>query len=146
MRPSSSLLSAGEDRLLIDKAEGISERIDGIETSLAPGPGFDLRVEFGKSKLPRPREKGFEIFDREIDVIRVGPGIKQIAIRTRIEAGEDHAVAIEVMPPGADALARLPKERAVELGRGFDVGYREDDAEKFHVGRKLTFPHQVRPP
>lgn len=127
------MISAREDCLLIDKAEGIAEGIDGIETSFAPRPGFNLGIDLRKSKLPRPREKSFDIFNRKIDVIWIGPGIKQIAIGTRIEAGEDHAIAIEIVSARAHALAGLLEERVIKFGRGLDVRNRKNDAEELHL-------------
>src|SRR6185437_3988388 len=133
------MLIARENRLLIDEAEGIAEGIDGIKTPLAPGPGFDLRVDFGKAKLPRSREKSFDIFDRKIEVIWIGAGIKQIAIRTRIEAGENYTVAVKIVPTRAHALTRLFKERAIKPGRGLDIRYWQDYAEEFHFSRPARF-------
>ena len=133
------MLLARENRLLIDEAEGIAEGVDGVKTPLAPGPGLDLGIDLGKSKLPCSREKSFDIFDRKIEVIWIGPGIKQIPIGPRIEAGEDHAVAIKIVPTRAHALTRLFKERAIKPGRGLDIRYWEDYAEEFHLSGPSRF-------
>jgi len=126
-----------ENRPLIDEAKRVSEAIDGIKTPLTPGPGLDLGIDLGKSKLLSPREKNLDIFNRKIDVIWIGPGIKQIPIGTRIEAGEDHAIAIEIMSAGTHALAGLFENPGIKPHCGFDVGNGKNDAEKLHLNRPV---------
>lgn len=73
-------------------------------------------------------EDRFEISDREIDVLGIAGGIAALAVGARVEAGENRAVAVEVMAAGGDALAGDGEQGGVKVGGFFDVSDGQDDA------------------
>ena len=71
---------------------------------------------------------GFEIRDREVQVLEVGPRVGGIAIGLRVVEREDHAAAVEVVPSRRDAETGLFEQRRVEVLGAFEVVHGEDDA------------------
>src|ERR1043165_5819718 len=112
---------ASEYRLLVDHADRIAERILGIEAPLAPWLGHDALVEVAAWQTLCTRERRIQVGDREIDVIRVWPGIEIVAVGARIKARQDGAFTIKVMSSRADAVAGLFEQMGIETRGRFDI-------------------------
>src|SRR5919108_5796823 len=99
--PIRPVAAAGEERLRVDEADGVPERVRCIEAALTPGSDLDRR-DFSTAGIPHTRVGGLQIVDAEINVLRVRPGRLGIAIGKGVVAGEDRAPTREVVPPGGD--------------------------------------------
>ena len=88
-----------EHRALIYKTDRVAQRIFRIETPLAPRLRFDPAVDFGTAQFFCPRERPHQILYCKINMIRIRPRVEAVAIRSRIEAGDNHSPTIEIVPP-----------------------------------------------
>jgi hypothetical protein len=70
-----------------------------------------------------------EIVYRKIDVIRIGFRVPRVAVRPRIEAGENNAASREVMPSRGDPNSWLLQDRRVKDHGIIDICHRKDHAE-----------------
>lgn len=96
---------AGENRPLVDKTDGISERIFKVETVLAPRTECDFRFDLLAVQSTCSFKHFVNVRHREINMIRVWSGVEIISIASRIKASQNHATAVEVMSTRADSLA-----------------------------------------
>src|SRR5258708_4370365 len=102
--PNSSLRSLPrEDRIALDEAQPVPERILGVERTLAPRTGDDfpctlaVHVVLRKTaEFSRPRVDLLELLHREVEIVRAG--FRLHATVRRIEQREDHAAARDLVP------------------------------------------------
>jgi hypothetical protein len=119
---------AGKDSFLVNEAAGVAERIRDVKASFTPRLRFHPLVDSSATQSPGTLKERFHICDSEIQVIWIRPRIEVIAVCSWIEARQDRAATVEVVPSCTDATACLLQQVAIEHRRRFDVRYREDNA------------------
>src|SRR5262249_17987934 len=86
-----------ERRAGVDEADRVPERVAGVEAPLTPGAGCDL-AKILAAGFPSSIETSLQGVDREVHVVRIRAGVEIVRVGTRIEAGENRAAAVEVVP------------------------------------------------
>ena len=107
--------SPAKHGLLIDEANGIPERVFRVKGAFAPGAGADFFFEVLAVGIFGEGVNRIEVPYRYVDVVGVGLGVEEVAIGAGVEAGEDGAVAIEIVAAWGDAFAGGLEEVGVKL-------------------------------
>jgi hypothetical protein len=121
---------AGESRFLVDETDRVAKRIPRVKRALTPRPRLDRLFQILAAGGLGPSEHGFQIVHGKIimNAFAIRSRVERIAVGARIEAGQDGAATMKVVPSGGDAKARLIEQLPVERGRSVDVRHRKDHA------------------
>jgi hypothetical protein len=119
---------AGEDGFLVNEADRVTERVNGVKASLTSRLGLHRLIDGFATQIGCVSKDRVYVGDGKINMVRIRPGIKVVAVCTRVETRQDGAAAVEVMASGTYSAARLSQKLAVKGRCRFDVRYREDDA------------------
>jgi hypothetical protein len=118
-----------KERLGIDEADGVIERIASIEASFAPWSDPDGR-QFLALGVLCSCVYGVEVINAEIDRLRIRANAFGIAMCKCVVAGNNRATAIEVVAARGDTRSLSPQELGVEGGGPLDVGDRQHDPKQ----------------
>ena len=90
---------------------------------------LDISMDDTASVRPNAPEIRFEVRNSKVEVVRIWLRIPRVAVRSRIEARENHAAATEVVAARRNPAARITKNVAMERGSGLDVRNRNDHSK-----------------
>jgi hypothetical protein len=95
----------------VDEADGVSERILGIEAALAPRSDLD-RGDVSSAALSHPLVNALQVIDAEIRVVRIWSELLGITIGECVVTGKDRAPQGKEWRPAETRSPGRPKTSA----------------------------------